>query len=118
MGKTMKRRSIVLLLAVLMLLLQACGSKGLDGTSWKLIKMEMMGEEMPVEDLGAGMSFTKDKVILTALDSDPEEADYVLEDNVIKITSEGSEEVMEFQYDGKKITMDAEGAKMEFEKSK
>ena len=91
MRKMMKKTVCVALIALLALMMVACGaSDEMTGTSWKLTGGEAMGVEMAEADIESivgsmSMEFQKGGIVVVDLNGEEGKASYTLKDNLVTI---------------------------------
>lgn len=122
----MKKR-VLIILAVVMLMFSMVACKGGSGESdvigkWELTKMSGEGMEFDKETLKSmGMVMTVElkeggKAVISMTGEDDEEVSWEKKDGNVIIGDEG--EKMEFKVDGKTMSGEQEGFKVELEKVK
>ena len=122
----MKKR-VLIVLAVVMLMFSMAACKGGNGESdvigkWELTKMSEEGMEVDKETLKSmGMTMTVElkeggKAVVSVSGEEDEEVNWEKKDGNVIIDGEGDK--MEFKVDGKTMSGEREGLKIEFEKVK
>lgn len=114
------KRTAKILLSVLVILsilacLAACGSKGQPSGTYKLVSMEMDGEELDadmIEEYGMEVTITFNSDGTGSLNMMGEKEEFEWKGNTM--TADGEE--VEFKLDGNKLTLEQDGTKMVFSK--